>query len=85
MLVGLEQIGKQIGPRTLFAGVTLQIRAGDRTEFRANENSGALLSPILLVAFGVTTFGAATVAGPRRKRCEDNLVYLVGLLHPSRL
>ena len=59
------------------AGGRDEVRALHCAELRTDENGGTLLG----FDFQVTPFAADQFAGPRSERSENDLVFLVGLLH----
>jgi hypothetical protein len=60
-----------------FAGGQNQVHAGERAEFRADQDSGAALG----LAFQEASLGADVVAGPGLQADEVNAVRLAGLVH----
>src|SRR5581483_10493216 len=62
-----------------------EIRAGDGTEFRPDEDSSTLFGSALAIALGVLAFSTDKIAGPWRDRGKRDLVFLVRLLNPGGL
>jgi ATP-binding cassette subfamily F protein 3 len=66
VLLGLEDIEKRIGPRTLFAGVSLQLRAGDRLGLVGPNGAGK--TTLLRIAAGDESGDAGRVTSARGVR-----------------
>ena len=73
MLLTLDQVEKRIGPRTLFSGVSLQLRAGDRVGLVGPNGAGK--TTLLRIAAGDESLDGGRqwqYAGFAEKRARDS-------------